>query len=198
MKRVNTKVLTTTSGKTIDYISLTNFGQESDKEFATAAKDIIQNKPAGIILDLRNNPGGLVNVAINIISLFTDQTKTALKMEYVDKTVEETSTSGNGLLKGYKVVILMNEGSASASEIVAGALKDFGIATLVGKKSYGKGVVQAVQQYKDGSYFKYTEANWLTPNGTSINDKGLAPDVIVEKGTDPKVDAQLNSALSQF
>jgi carboxyl-terminal processing protease len=198
LKRVNTKILKTTSGKTIDYISLTNFGQDSAQEFATAAKDLIQNKPDGIILDLRNNPGGLVNAAIDIISLFTDQKKTALKMEYVDKTVEETKTNGNGLLKDYKVVILINEGAASASEIVAGALKDFGIATLVGKKSYGKGVVQAVQQYRDGSYFKYTEANWLTPNGTSINDKGLSPDVIVEKGTDPKVDAQLNSALSQF
>lgn len=119
-------------------------------------------------------------------------------MEFVDKTVEETLTSGNGLLKGYKVVILMNEGSASASEIVAGALKDFGIATIVGTKSYGKGVVQAVQAYDDGSYFKYTEANWFTPNGTNINQKGITPNVIVEDGTDPKVDAQLNSALSQF
>lgn len=198
LKRVNTKILKTTSGKTIDYISLTNFGENSAQEFATTAKELIQNKPDGIILDLRNNPGGLVNASIAIISLFTDQEKTALKMEFVDKTVEETMTSGNGLLKDYKVVILINEGSASASEIVAGALKDFGIATIVGKKSYGKGVVQAVQQYKDGSYFKYTEANWLTPKGTSINDKGLTPDVTVEKGTDPKVDAQLNSALSQF
>lgn len=198
LHRVSTKVLKNTNGKTIDYISLVNFGEGSAQEFAIAAKDLIKNKPDGIIFDLRNDGGGYVDQAVNIISLFTDQVKTALKMEFVDKHVEETKTDGNGLLKGYKVVILINEGSASASEITAGALKDFGIATLVGTKSYGKGVAQAVQQFQDGSTFKYTDSNWLTPNGNSINETGITPDVTIEKGTDPNVDVQLNSALSQF
>ncbi|MBI5753945.1 S41 family peptidase [Candidatus Peregrinibacteria bacterium] len=198
IKRVDTKVLSNTNGKTIDYISLADFGDGSDEEFTKKTKDLIKNNPAGIIVDLRNNPGGYVDAAINIISLFTDQVKTAVKMEFVDKHVEETKTNGNGLLKNYKIVVLINEGSASASEIVAGALKDFGIATIVGKKTFGKGVAQELRTYKDGSIFKYTISNWLTPNGNSINGQGISPDVAIEKGTDANIDAQLNTALSQF
>ncbi len=198
IERVSTENLKTTSGKNIGYILLTDFGDGSDEEFSTAAKELIKNKPDGIILDLRNNPGGYVDTAINIISLFTDQIKTAVKMEFVDKKTEETKTNGNGLLKGYKLVVLINEGSASAAEIVAGALKDFGIATLVGKKTFGKGVAQELRTYKDGSLLKYTISNWLTPNGASLNGEGISPDIIIEKGTDPKVDTQLNSALAQF
>lgn len=198
IKRVNTKVLSNNSGKTIDYISLADFGDGSDTEFTKAATDLIKNNPAGIIVDLRNNPGGYVDAAINIISLFTDQVKTAIKMEFVDKHTEETQTNGNGLLKNYKTVVLVNEGSASAAEIMAGALKDFGIATIVGKKTFGKGVAQELRTYKDGSIFKYTISNWLTPNGSSINGQGISPDVVVEKSTDPATDTQLNSALGQF
>lgn len=198
IKRVDTKVLSTSNGKTIAYISLADFGDGSDEEFIKAAKELIKNNPSGIIVDLRNNPGGYVDTAINIISLFTDQIKTAVKMEFVDKHVEETKTNGNGLLKNYKIVVLVNEGSASASEIVAGALKDFGLATIVGKKTFGKGVAQELRTYKDGSILKYTISNWLTPNGHSINSQGISPDIVVEKGTDPGVDTQLNSALSQF
>ncbi|MCX6735079.1 MAG: S41 family peptidase [Candidatus Peregrinibacteria bacterium] len=198
IKRVNTKTLKTASGKSIAYISLADFGQGADEEFAAAAKELIKNKPNGFIIDLRNNPGGYVDTAVNIISLFTNEAKVAVKMEFVDKHVEETKTEALGLLNGYKIVVLINEGSASASEITAGALKDYGIATLVGKKSFGKGVAQELRTYKDGSLLKYTISNWLTPNGSSINKQGITPDVTIERGLDPKVDAQLDSALGQF
>ncbi len=198
LKRVTSKTYTTTNGKQIGYLSLSDFGDNSDNEFSAAAKELIKENPVGLIFDLRNNPGGYVDTAINIISLFTDEKKTALKMEFVDKRVEEMKTSGNGTLKGYKVIVLINEGSASASEITAGALKDFGIATIIGKKSFGKGVAQEIRQYKDGSLLKYTISTWLTPNGTGINGQGITPDITVEKNTDPKVDDQLNTALAQF
>jgi len=198
MQRVTNKMLKSPNGKNIAYISLADFGQGADDELTNAAKDLVKNNPDGIILDLRNNPGGYVDVAVNIISLFTTEPKTAVKMEFVDKHIEETQTTSNGILAKYKVVVLINEGSASASEITAGALKDYGVATLVGKKSFGKGVAQELQTYRDGSIFKYTISNWLTPSGHSINGQGITPDVTVEKGTDPKVDNQLNTALSQF
>ncbi len=198
IKRVNSKTLKTTSGKNIAYISLSDFGQGAEVEITNAANELIKSNPSGFILDLRNNPGGYVDTAVNILSLFTTEAKVAVKMEFVDKHVEESKTEANGLLSGYKIVVLINEGSASASEITAGALKDYGIATLVGKKSFGKGVAQELRTYKDGSLLKYTVSNWLTPNGTNINKQGITPDVIVERGTDPKVDAQLNAALEKF
>lgn len=198
IKRVNSKTLKTTSGQNIAYLSLSDFGQGADLEITNAAKELIKKNPSGFILDLRNNPGGYVDTAVNILSLFTTEAKVAVKMEFVDKHVEESKTEANGLLSGYKIVVLINEGSASASEITAGALKDYGIATLVGKKSFGKGVAQELRTYKDGSLLKYTVSNWLTPNGTNINKQGITPDVIVERGTDPKVDAQLNAALEKF
>lgn len=198
IKRVETKSLKSSSGKNIAYISLADFGQDSDIEFTNAANELIKTKPEGFIIDLRNNPGGYVDAAVNIINLFTSEPKTAVKMEFVDKHIEETKTEGNGLLMGYKIVVLINEGSASASEITAGALKDYGVATLVGKKSFGKGVAQELRTYKDGSLLKYTVSNWLTPNGTNINKQGIIPDFTVDRGTNPKVDTQLNSALEKF
>ena len=124
VKSVTQKILTTTSGKTVGYLDLLTFGEGTYDEFLTAAKDLIKQNIAGLIIDLRNNPGGYVDVAVNIISLFTDEVKIAVTMESIDKQTETYKTNGNGLLKNYKVIILINEGSASASEIVAGALKD--------------------------------------------------------------------------
>ncbi len=196
VKSVTQKILTTTSGKTVGYLDLLTFGEGTYDEFLTAAKDLIKQNLAGLIIDLRNNPGGYVDVAVNIISLFTDEVKTVVTMESGDKQTETYKTNGNGLLKNYKVIILINEGSASASEIVAGALKDYQIATLIGKKSFGKGTAQELKTYKDGSVFKYTISNWLTPNGTKINGTGITPDKIVENAASS--DDQLNAALTEF
>lgn len=196
VKSVTQKILTTTSGKVVGYLDVMTFGEGTYDEFLTAAQDSIKKNVTGFIIDLRNNPGGYVDVAVNIISLFTDEAKTAVTMESIEKQTETYKTNGNGLLKNYKVVILINEGSASASEIVAGALKDYQIATLIGKKSFGKGTAQELKTYKDGSMFKYTISNWLTPNGTKINGTGITPDKTIENTADQ--DLQLESALGQF
>ncbi|MFA6992601.1 MAG: S41 family peptidase [Candidatus Gracilibacteria bacterium] len=187
----------TYNGKNIAYINMINFGEETYTEFLDAANKIIADKTInGVILDLRNNPGGYIDVAIDIISLFTNEIKTAVKLKYANGNITEYKTSGDGTLKGYKTAILINKGSASASEILAGALKDYGIATLIGETSFGKGSVQEIHTYEDGSLFKYTISYWLTPNGTSIEHTGITPDTIIQNtGT---TDTQLNKALEQF
>lgn len=195
-KTVDYKFIPRTN-KNIAYIEIMSFNDKTYDEFLSAAKAVIAGKPDGLIIDLRNNPGGYMDVAINIISLFTNQKKTAVKLEFSDNSVEEYKTDGNGLLKDIgPIMILINKGSASASEILAGALKDYKLAKLVGETSFGKGTVQELAEYKDGSVFKYTTAHWLTPNGTSINKKGLTPDkTVINYG---KADTQLNMALAQF
>ena len=183
--------------KNIAYINVANFGDTTYQEFLEAAKQIVADKNIkGIILDLRNNPGGYIDVAVDMVGLFTDEVKTAVKLKFYDGDISEYKTTGNGLLSGYKTVILINEGSASASEIVAGAMKDYKLATLIGKKSFGKGSVQEVSTYDDGSLFKYTISYWLTPNNNSINKLGITPDKTVENLATG--DKQLDTALAQF
>lgn len=184
------------NGKNIAYLELTSFNDETTTEFEKAAEDIIDKKANGLILDLRNNPGGYLDVAVDIIGMFTDKGKIAVKMQFADNSTETYKTIKKGPLKDLKTVILINNGSASASEIVAGALQDYKIAKLIGEKSFGKGTVQNVTEYRDNSVFKYTTAKWLTPNGRDINKKGLTPDKLITKpGT---VDTQLEAALKEF
>jgi len=188
----------TKGSKKIAKMSVLNFGQGTYKEFLTIAKEIVEQKADGIILDLRNNPGGYMDTAIDIISLFTDEEKTAVKLVDADNLVFDEETSGNGLLKDIKTVVLVNNGSASASEIVAGALQDYGMATIIGDKTFGKGTVQELKQYSDDSLFKYTISKWLTPKGTWIDKIGITPDIqvtdLVENGQDPII----TKALEMF
>lgn len=185
------------NGVKIGYITINTFADQTYDQFVKAAKDIKKDNIAGFIIDLRNNPGGFMDTAIKLVGLFTDEIKTAVELAYANGTKEAYKTDGNGLLKGYKVVILINEGSASASEIMAGALHDYGIAKLIGAKTFGKGCVQKLLQYADGSKFKYTISKWLTPLGTDINEKGIAPDKIVENPESGE-DAQYQAALAEF
>lgn len=185
------------NGVKIGYITINTFADQTYDQFVKAAKDIKKESIAGFIIDLRNNPGGFMETAIKLVGLFTDEIKTAVELAYSSGTKEAYKTDGNGLLKGYKVVILINEGSASASEIMAGALHDYGIAKLIGAKTFGKGCVQKLLQYADGSKFKYTISKWLTPLGTDINEKGITPDKIVEN-PDSGEDAQYQAALAEF
>lgn len=182
--------------KKIGYIEIITFGDIVYEEFVQAAEELLEQNPAGFIIDLRNNPGGYMDAAIDIIGLFTDEIKTALKLVFVDSKSTTYKTDGNGLLDGQKVVVLINKGSASASEIVAGALKDHNLATIVGTKSFGKGTVQELTQYSDGSLFKYTVSKWLTPGGVNIDQTGLTPHRLVEN-TDNN-DKQLETALEEF
>ncbi len=191
-KSVTSKTLTK-GKKNIGYIQVNIFGDDTYNDFVTQANDLIKQKVSGFIIDLRNNPGGYMDTAIQMISLFTKEKKTAVELKFSDNSIQKYDTDGNGLLAGYKTIVLMNNGSASASEILAGALKDYNFAKLVGDKSFGKGVVQQLNTYKDGSLFKFTISEWLTPNGTSINKTGITPDISVTDAT-----KQLDKALEQF
>lgn len=185
-------------GKKIAYIKITTFGQDTAKELEKAGKELLLDNPKGLILDLRNNPGGYLNSAIDMVSLFLTEEEVAVKVKTANGFTEEYKTYGEGTLADQKIVILINKGSASASEILAGALQDYGIATLIGETSFGKGTVQNIKSYKDGSIFKYTMAKWLTPKDRDIDKIGLTPDKIVENVADIKEDKQLNTALAEF
>jgi carboxyl-terminal processing protease len=165
----------------------------------------MEQNPDGLILDLRNNPGGYMDVAINIAGLFAEKQRIALKMKYADDTTEtyKTGEEGLGLLKDIKTVVLINKGTASASEILAGALKDFEAAKLIGEKTFGKGTAQDLKEYEYGnkpnenkSVLKYTSSKWLTPSGKSIDKVGIVPDRIVKNTS--ATDNQLNAALDEF
>ena len=180
-------------------MSLYNFNQNSDKEFFAALTTVSQAHPTGIVLDLRNNPGGLLDRAVSIASAWIPKGHVVVHEEYHDSSqnIDYTATSA---VKAPDVplVVLVNEGSASAAEILAGALQDYGIAKLVGKKTYGKGSVQDLESLPDGSGVKVTISKWLTPKKRAINNVGIEPDVTVEytaadaaASKDPQLDAAL-------
>jgi len=138
-----------------------------------------------MILDLRNNPGGLLNSAINIAGWFLTKGQVVVIEDYGNGQSDVYRADGNALLK-MPIVMLINGGSASASEILAGALHDNRGIKLVGEKSFGKGSVQELENFADGSALKVTIAKWLTPNGISISKKGIEADIKVELPKDAK------------
>lgn len=175
-------------------ITITNFNDDTSELFKQAAADAVQKNPKGIILDLRNNPGGYLETAIDVASEWISE-GVIVTEQFSPEKKNEYSHRGRARLKDFPTVVLVNEGSASASEIVAGALKDDGQATIVGMKTFGKGSVQTLQDLRDGSSVKITVAKWLTPKGYSINEQGIAPDVEVDltledfnKNIDPQMD----------
>ncbi len=193
--------------KKIAYMQIYSFNQTVDSEFKKASEEILKSDANELIIDLRNNPGGLLDSAINLSGWFLDKNQVVVSEVFSDGTKNEFKSDGNALLKKYPMVILMNGGSASASEILAGALHDNRNIKIVGEKSFGKGSVQELQSYGDGSSLKVTIAKWLTPAGISISEKGIEADVEVkfkeedlkeegkiEIGT-PGKDAQLDKAL---
>lgn len=195
----------------IAHINMYTFGENTLKEFLSAAEAIYNKQTEdknikGIILDLRSNPGGYLDTAIQINGFFFKEDKTAVILEdnngkrtpYTSKYngIDKEYSSGMGLLADFKIVILVNKGSASASEILTSSLQDYGKAKVIGDQSFGKGTVQEISFYNDNSMFKLTTSKWLTPKGRDINKTGLTPDKAVENtGT---VDAQLNAALGEF
>ncbi len=161
-------------------MTINNFGVGTVEAFAQIANDAkSKNKLNGIIIDLRNNPGGFLTAAIDIAGYFLDKGKVVTKL--VGPKVSETEYSnGPATLKGIPTYVLINKGSASAAEILAGALSANGAATLVGNQTFGKGTVQEVTSYSDNSALKLTVAEWLLPSGKSINKVGLSPDIKVD------------------
>ncbi len=184
----------------VAYIDLSQFGDNTNSEWLSAISqlslDIGKNKDVkGVVFDLRNNPGGYLSDAVFIASEFLSQGSTVVKEE--DKSGDTVlKVNRKGLFTDTPVVVLINKGSASASEIVAGALRDNGRATLVGETSFGKGTVQQAEDLGAGAGLHVTIAKWLTPNGTWVNKKGLTPDVAVNPDTkNPEKDAQLQKAI---
>jgi carboxyl-terminal processing protease len=182
----------------IAYIQLYTFGEKTNTELKEALQTLLKNNPKGLILDLRNNGGGLLNTAIEVASQFM-KTDLIMNEEYGTGDKKVFNTLGKGLATDIPMVVLVNGGSASASEIVAGALQDSNRAKLVGEKSYGKGSVQNwIPLDNDQGAVRITTARWLTPNNRQINDKGLEPDVVItftEEDIKANKDVQLNEAL---
>lgn len=179
-------------------LNIHNFNSNSMSEFAAAIDTIRSGNPKGIIVDVRNNPGGYLDRAVQMTGEWLDQDIVVQSRERGVIT-EQYRGAGNGKLRGIPTVVLVNEGSASASEILAGALQDYGIAIIVGKQTFGKGSVQDFKEYEDGSALKYTVAEWLTPNGRSINKEGIMPDVEVdytEQDFNAERDPQLEKAIN--
>jgi len=187
-------IKTTLRDDNIYVIKISNFNDDTLELFNEVVRDILVKDPEGIILDLRNNPGGYLDTAIEVASEWIEDGPVVIEKFSEDKK-DEYLSRGRARLKDYPTVVLVNEGSASASEIVSGALKDYQKATIVGKQTFGKGSVQSLREFSDGSSVKVTVAKWLTPNGECINDEGISPDIEVERtredyldGIDPQLD----------
>jgi len=164
----------------IAYVDINTFGDQTTRELRNTLDDLMRQNPRGIVLDLRNNPGGYLNTSVEVASEFIED-GVILYEQYGDGQRDTYEARGNGQATEIPIVVLINEGSASASEIVAGALQDYERAQLVGIKSYGKGSVQNwVPLSNDQGAARVTIAKWLTPDERAIDGVGLTPDVVVE------------------
>lgn len=161
------------------YLRISYFNKNTWDEFDTAVKAITLASPKGIILDLRSNPGGFLETSVDVASEWIEE-GVIVKELFANNTKDEYITRGRHRFAGIPTVVLVDVGTASGSEIVAGALKDHGLATLVGEKTFGKGSVQDFQILSDGSALKLTVAKWLTPNGGAIDGAGIEPDIVLE------------------
>ena len=182
----------------IAYIRISRFGNDTATEMNRAASKIIAKKSKGIILDLRNNPGGYLEAAVDVSSKFISRDKIVVMEEMGDGSRKNHKSRGKGILGNVPIVVLVNGGSASSSEIVAGALRDNIGAELVGKKTFGKGSVQELERLSGGSSLRITVAKWLTPNGEYIMEKGISPDFEVDLTKDDynnDRDPQLDKAI---
>ena len=183
----------------IAYVQLYTFGDKTTEELRDTLKELLAQHPKGLILDLRNNGGGYLKTAVEVGSEFLPKDKVLLYEEYKDGSRESYKTTGGGLATDIPMVILVNEGTASASEIVSGAMQDYGRALLVGVTTYGKGSVQNwIPLNNDQGAVRITVALWLTPKGRQISGKGLTPDVKVEmtkEDYENNKDPQLDKAV---
>lgn len=183
----------------VAYIQLFHFSEPATRTFGAAANGVLAAGAERVILDLRNNPGGFLEVAVDIAGWFLERDQLVVTEDFGEQGKERVyKAEGNGRLGSLPLVILQNQGSASASEILAGALRDHKGVLIVGEKSFGKGSVQELEDLAGGASLKLTVANWLTPNGSHITDVGLEPDVLVEmtpEDFENNLDPQLDKAL---
>jgi carboxyl-terminal processing protease len=167
------------------YVKLKQFSESSDRDLATALDKLEKESPngrlSGLVLDLRNNPGGLLDQAVRIADEFIESGLIVRTEGKDGRVIDEEKAHARGTRSGFPMMVLVNGGSASASEIVAGALQDHGRAAIMGTQTFGKGSVQTVIELDDGSALKLTIARYYTPSGKSIQEKGITPDLIVEQ-----------------
>lgn len=185
----------------IGIMTVIRFGSDTDKLSRQAAQEFKERGVRGVVLDLRGNPGGYLESAVNLSSLWLEPGTTVLTERRDNVVMDTKKARGTAYLRGIKTVVLINEGSASASEIVAGALKDNNAAVTMGQNSYGKGSVQQPVNLKDGGLLKVTIARWFTPGGKNIDKEGIEPDEKVDISEEDIVnnrDPQLDAALSKL
>ena len=183
----------------VGYARLNIFAQTSQDELIKAIDDLKKQGARKLIFDLRDNGGGLLDAAVGVASQFVDGKVVSEKRR--DGAPRDFMAVANGAARDLPLVVLVNGGTASASEIVAGVIQDKGRGVLVGAKTYGKGSVQNVIPLSDGSSLHVTVAEWLTPNGRQIAGKGLQPDVAVDLSADDAAngrDPQLDRAITAF
>ncbi len=188
----------TIDGKTIAHLKLSRFGERTLDEWNSAVRDILARRSSisGVVLDLRNNPGGFFDVSIDVASDFVKRgVIVSQKSKY---NVKNYNSTGTGRLAELPTLVLVNRGSASASEIVAGALRDDLGTKLIGEKTFGKGTVQDRRELRDGSGLHITVGRWLTPSGGWIHDDGLEVDIEVKQDHETEEDEVLIRAVQEF
>lgn len=181
LKRAMIKRETVTSKKIDDqvgYIQISQFGINTYSEFVSAFNKLVGEGMHALVIDLRNNPGGYVEIAVQVADSFLEEGKEIVyTLDKHGKKRDYTATEENTKLP---ITILTNGGSASASEILVGALKDYGLATIIGEKTFGKGVTQIPYEFSDGSILKITDSRYYTPNGVCIDKQGIEPDIKIQ------------------
>ncbi len=185
----------------VAHLKLSRFGDLTASQWDEAIDKILakEKKLSGIVLDVRNNPGGYLQESVNLASEFLPIGKTVVIQESTNRLDEVFKTNRYGRLLDTPLIVLINGGSASASEILSGALRDHGRAILAGTKSFGKGTVQSANEYPDGSSVHITIAKWLTPNRVWVHEKGINPDLeLVLDENNPEVDTQLIGAIQSL
>ncbi|MBN1659566.1 MAG: S41 family peptidase [Anaerolineae bacterium] len=188
----------------IAYVQLLDFSTDASEKLADAVEEMLEQNPTGLVLDLRGNPGGWLNEAVLTTGLFLPRDSMALIERFKDGTERPYTTPNRPVTTDLPMVVLVDGGSASASEIVAGALQDLGRAVLIGEQTFGKGSVQWPHELSNGAELRVTVARWFTPNDRAIHGEGLAPDVVVElteddfeAGLDPQLDRAVEYLLEE-
>jgi len=186
----------------IGYLALAEFNAVALDQLQAALKGLLEQDPVGLVLDLRNNPGGYLHMAIEIASEFLPQDTLIVTEQQRDQEPVEYTVRRDGMATEIPLVVLVNGGSASASEIVAGAIQHYGRGTLIGTRTFGKGTVQTTHTLSDGSSLRITVAKWVLPGGEILESEGLDPDVVVEitpeeaaAGEDPQLDRAVEHLL---
>ncbi|OGB73828.1 hypothetical protein A3K24_03345 [candidate division Kazan bacterium RIFCSPHIGHO2_01_FULL_44_14] len=174
-------------------INIARFASDTEAGFKSAVNSVIAGGAVGLVLDMRNNPGGFLDVGVKVANEFL-ASGMIVEERFKDGKTTPFSADGSGRLTKLPVVVLVNEGSASAAEIVAGALQDSQRAKIVGEQTYGKGSVQEVDAFPDGSALRLTVAKWYTPKGRSISDEGIKPDKVLKWESSTTSDNQLEGA----